>query len=383
MGGVRYTRSWRSTPAAVTMVGGLTVVSDTAFTALTTGPASVGPTTLFSSTTAGTSTVTVPSGVPCVTIAVVGGTGGTYPGAGAGGEGAVVTSTVPVAPGETFTVTVGADAQGMSGGSGAGTGGGGATGGGGGSAVFDGSTPLFVAGGGGGSGYLAVGNADQGHAASPDGWAGTLTGPGAGGSGYPPGDPGHGMDGGAGKGGGGGGYFGGGGGGTQPDSSVGGGGGGGSSYPTAATQWDTTATPSVTITGSILSISTTSLPPATPGAPYAPVTLQAANLTTSISPYTTTLKWHKVALPKGLRLSSAGVLSGIPNKKLVAGSSSVTVQVTETVTILNGNNGKKKVKAKATVQATIPLDHELSHLRFAMTPGSGRRSFVGRSRGMA
>jgi hypothetical protein len=25
------------------------------------------------------------------------------------------------------------------------------------------------------------------------------------------------------------------------------------------------------------------------------------------------------------------------------------------VTILNGNNGKKKVKAKATVQATIPL----------------------------
>jgi hypothetical protein len=162
------------------------------------------------------------------------------------------------------------------------------------------------------------------------------------------------MDGGAGKGGGGGGYFGGGGGGTQPDSSVGGAGGGGSSYPTAATQWDTSATPSVTITGWILSISTTSLPPATPGGPYAPVTLQAANLTTSTSPYTTHLKWHKVALPKGLRLSSAGVLSGTPNKKLVAGSSSVTVQVTETVTILNGN-GKKKVEAKATVQATVPL----------------------------
>jgi hypothetical protein len=135
---VRYTRSWRSTAAAVTMVG------------LTTGTASAGPTTLFSSTTAGTSTVTVPSGVPCVTITAVGGTGGTYPGAGAGGEGAVVTSTVPVAPGKTLTVTVGADAQGMSAGSGAGTGGGGATtGGGGGSGVFDGSTPLFVAGGGG------------------------------------------------------------------------------------------------------------------------------------------------------------------------------------------------------------------------------------------
>ena len=356
MGGVRYTRSRRSRPAAVTIVGVRTVVSPTDISALTTGTASAGPTTLFSSTTAGTSTVTVPSGVPCVTITAVGGTGGAYPGAGAGGEGAVMTSTVPVAPGETLTVTVGADGQEMSGGSGAGTGGGGTTtGGGGGSGVFDGSTPLFVAGGGGGSGYLAVGNADQGHAASPDGWTGTLSGPGAGGSGYPPGDPGHGMDGGLGKGGGGGGYFGGGGGGTQPDSSVGGGGGGGSSYPTAATQWDTTATPSVTITGSILSISTTSLPPATPGAPYAPVTLQAANLTTSTSPYATTLDWHKVALPKGLRLSSAGVLSGTPNKKLVAGSSSVTVQVTETVTILNGNNGKKKVKAKATVQATIPL----------------------------
>jgi hypothetical protein len=353
---VRHARSRRSTPAAVTLVGGLTVVSATAPTALTRGTASPGPTTLFSSTTAGTSTVTVPSGVPIVTITAVGGTGGTYPGAGAGGEGAVVTSTFPVAPGETLTVTVGTDAQGIRGGSGAGTGGrGGTTGGGGGSAVFEGSTPLFVAGGGGGSGYLAVGHADQGHAAPPDGWAGTLTGPGAGGSGYPPGDPGHGLDGGAGKGGGGGGYFGGGGGGTQPDSSVGGCGGGGSSYPAAATQWDTTATPSVTITGWILSISTTSLPPATPGAPYAPVTLQAANLTTSTSPYTTTLKWHKVALPKGLRLSSAGVLSGTPSKKLVAGSSSVTVQVTEKVTILNGNNGKKKVKAKARVQATIPL----------------------------
>lgn len=111
----------------------------------------------------------------------------------------------------------------------------------------------------------------------------------------------------------------------------------------------------MTITGSILSISTTSLRHATPGAPYAPVTLQAANLTTSTSPCTTTLKWHRIVLPKGLRLSSAGTLSGTPNKKLVAGSSSVTVQVTETVTILNGNNGKKKVEAKATVQATIPL----------------------------
>jgi hypothetical protein len=46
------------------------------------------------------------------------------------------------------------------------------------------------------------------------------------------------------------------------------------------------------------------------------------------------------------------VLSGTPNKKLAGGPSSVTVQVTETVTTLNG---KKKVKTPTTVQATIPL----------------------------
>jgi hypothetical protein len=100
------------------------------------------------------------------------------------------------------------------------------------------------------------------------------------------------------------------------------------------------------------SISTSTLPPATPGTAYGPVTLQAANVGTSTSPYSTTLKWKKVTLPKGLKLSSAGVLSGTPSAKLAAGLSSVTVQVTETVTTLNG---KMKVKTKTTVQATIPL----------------------------
>ena len=99
-------------------------------------------------------------------------------------------------------------------------------------------------------------------------------------------------------------------------------------------------------------ITTSSLPSATPGVAYGPVTLQEAGAGTSVSPYVTTFKWKKVTLPKGLKLSSAGVLSGIPNAKLAAGPSSVTVQVTETVTTLNG---KKKVKTKTTVQATIPL----------------------------
>jgi FecR protein len=99
-------------------------------------------------------------------------------------------------------------------------------------------------------------------------------------------------------------------------------------------------------------VSPISLPAATPSTAYGPVTLQAVNLGASAAPYTTTLKWKKVSLPKGLKLSSAGLLSGTPNKKLAAGSSSVTVQVTETVTTLNG---KKKVKTKTTSQATIPL----------------------------
>lgn len=45
-------------------------------------------------------------------------------------------------------------------------------------------------------------------------------------------------------------------------------------------------------------------------------------------------------------------LGGTPSKNLQAGSSSLTVQVTETVTTLNGT---KKVKTKTTVQTTIPL----------------------------
>jgi hypothetical protein len=63
------------------------------------------------------------------------------------------------------------------------------------------------------------------------------------------------------------------------------------------------------------------------------------------------LKWKKVTLPKGLKLSSTGVLSGTPSAKLPA-PSSVTVQVTETVTTLNG---KKKVKTLTPVQETIPF----------------------------
>ena len=99
-------------------------------------------------------------------------------------------------------------------------------------------------------------------------------------------------------------------------------------------------------------VSTLSLPSVVPGTTYGPVTLQVANVAASTTPYTTTVKWKKVSLPKGLKLSAAGVLSGTPYKRLAAGPSAVTVSVTETVTTVNG---RKRVKTPTTVQATIPL----------------------------
>lgn len=75
-----------------------------------------------------------------------------------------------------------------------------------------------------------------------------------------------------------------------------------------------------------LVVTTSSPPNATSGLPYGPVALQAVG-GTSTSPYVTTLKWKKVPLPKGLKLSSAGVLSGTPSAKLHAGFFSVIVQV--------------------------------------------------------
>lgn len=100
------------------------------------------------------------------------------------------------------------------------------------------------------------------------------------------------------------------------------------------------------------SVTTTSLPDAVPGQAYGPVTLQATGITASGNGFTTTLKWSKVALPRGLKLSSSGVISGTPKMKLVAGTSDATVKVTETVSNLNGN---QKIKTKTSVEATIPL----------------------------
>ena len=99
---------------------------------------------------------------------------------------------------------------------------------------------------------------------------------------------------------------------------------------------------------------TTVLPDGTCGVAYGPVTLQASGISASAGSYVTTLKWKKVALPKGLKLTSAGVLSGTPSlTKLVSGSNPITVKVTETVTTLNGT---KKIKTTTTVEATVALN---------------------------
>ena len=219
-------------------------------------------------------------------------------------------------------------------------------------AVFNGSTPIVVAGGGGGSAQGVGGNADQngGDYPSGGGGAGTLSGPGSVGNcsgSEPPADPGSGMNGGSGRGGGGG-YFGGGG-------ACNGGGGGGASYPAPATQWDATATPSVTIATSVFFISTISLPSATPGKRYGPVTLHASNIGASTSPHTTKVTWVGIELPPGLTMSSAGVLSGTPSTNLISGVLLVVAYATETVTTVSG----KKVKTKkTTTQGTIPITIE-------------------------
>ena len=290
-----------------------------------------------------------------------------------GGEGAIVTTTVTVVPGNNLTVTVAGnggantsvcdvDGLGVAGGSGMGSGGnvwcdpGGS--GGGASAVFDGTTPLAVAGGGGGGGQNRNGGA-AGQDGAPGfptgGQAGSETGPGRGCQGGRAQSNGIGMNGGIGYsgGGGGGGYYGGGADDgpfcSFPSST---GGGGGSSYPPAAvTGLDISATPSVTISWDFY-IFTSSLPNATPGTAYGPEILQASDLGTSASPRITTVKWTGEELPKGLRLSSAGALSGVPSAKLFPGAYSVVAQATETVITLNG---RKKIKTKTTVQATIPL----------------------------
>jgi hypothetical protein len=263
--------------AWVLVVGGVLFGGVSGASAIPTTPCGGGITPTQSGSTATCSyasgasdTFTVPAGVTSVMITAVGGGGGSAEvpcnSPGPGGDGAIVSTTATVNPTDSLAVTVadnGANGTGNAagcttgnapGGFGAGTGGSGGLGeggGGGGSEVADAGTPLVVAGGGGGGGNgVAGGDAGQ-DGGNSGGLAGTQTGPGsAGGSGLlcQGSGPGTGMNGGDGAyngGGGGGGYYGGGGG-------CDGGGGGGSSYPASdVTGYDSTGTPSVTISYSV------------------------------------------------------------------------------------------------------------------------------------
>jgi Putative Ig domain len=86
-------------------------------------------------------------------------------------------------------------------------------------------------------------------------------------------------------------------------------------------------------------ISTASLPAAQPKTAYGPFQLRTTGASAGAS-----FKWQKVSLPKGIKLSTTGVLSGTLGKKLQAGTSAkVSVRVTETVVT---KVGKKKVKTR-------------------------------------
>lgn len=203
-------------------------------------------------------TWTVPPCVSSITVTVAGADGG----GNLGGNGAVVTATIPVTPGQVLTINVGGSGNSINGGYGGGGNGFASTdgnvnynssGGGGASTISVGGTPVIVAAGGGGagggSGIVAggAGGCATGIAGSNTfgfgGAPGTQVAGGAGGTpwaGTPPGGSngslGQGGNGGfwqtASGGGGGGGYYGGGGGGNDgccTGANGGGGGGGGSS----------------------------------------------------------------------------------------------------------------------------------------------------------
>ena len=119
------------------------------------------------------------------------------------------------------------------------------------------------------------------------------------------------------------------------------------------------ASASVTPAGAGFAVTTTSLPAAVRGHAYGPATLAVSGVTASSPGFTTTVAWAKgaatssgPALPKGLKLSKTGVLSGTPSATVAAGSYTVSVKATETVTTVTGGKAKK---VKTTTTGLISL----------------------------
>jgi hypothetical protein len=122
------------------------------------------------------------------------------------------------------------------------------------------------------------------------------------------------------------------------------------SVQVTATNGFGSATSSTTLSRQFF-VPVTTLPSAIPGTAYQPVTLTAANIGVSTSPYITTVKWKRVTFPKGMTLSTTGVLGGTPSKHYIA-PASITVSATETVVTFNGT---RNVVTKTVVTATFPF----------------------------
>jgi hypothetical protein len=89
-----------------------------------------------------------------------------------------------------------------------------------------------------------------------------------------------------------------------------------------------------------LKVETETLPEAIRGTPYHAELVAFGG----VRPY----KWKKVGkLPKGLKLSKSGVISGTPSTKLATGSYPVSVKVTDS---------EKKAKQSATAALTLKVN---------------------------
>lgn len=97
------------------------------------------------------------------------------------------------------------------------------------------------------------------------------------------------------------------------------------------------------------------LPTATIGRPYAPVALHVLGVATSTAAgKTTTVMWKKVSLPKGLKLSTTGALSGSLSHQVTPGTSPVVVHVTETAYLANGTKVQRVTTSEtATLSLTV------------------------------
>jgi hypothetical protein len=396
-------------PAAAALVLGLGAApaalaapAAPALPALAAGCTQSGATVTCTYTATGEHQFGVPSGVHSVTATVTGGQGGSdFGGSTPGGLGAVATGTIPVTPGQAIFAEVGI-LGGAAGSLFMGFNDSGAGGGesdvrtcpaaGGGQPCAAGSTlasRLLVAGGGGGSGDFggAPGNAgttgnggdgapgtDGAHNA-PGGGGATVTAPGSGGAGCDGGGAGspgaaaggaggdagsaNGVDGVSGGGGGAGWFGGGAGGGCSQPNDDGGSGGGGTSHAgpsvtgVSFSQAAAGQAPSVIITYTALTITTTSLPGGTLGTAYS-ATLAATGGTTP-------LIWSLASgssLPAGLTLSSDGVISGTPS---AAGDATFTVQVADS----------SSPQQTASQQFDIDVAKVPPHLSLSVLPPSG------------